>query len=618
MKKESNKLNKILTSAEKEMFNLNHPYVGSEHLILALLKINDIKEICEPYNLTYEIFKEELINIIGLSNIKTTNILHTPLLKSIINDAKKDAKENNNGIVTPYHLLISTLESGDGIGVRILISLQIDLEGIYKELKQKFNPIFNELKKYGNDLSTNDTILINRDKEINSIIEILLRKNKNNPILVGESGVGKTAIVEGLATKIANNEIYELKSYKIFNIDMSLVLAGSKYRGDFENRLNTIIKETIENKKTILFIDEIHTILNAGGSEGAIDAANILKPYLSKGTLKIIGATTLEEYDKYFTKDKALMRRFDKIFISEPDINMTKDILYKLKNNYKKYHNINITNNNLDTIIELSIKYIKDKKNPDKSLDILDTVCSYVKNNNRKTITKKDIETIISRKINRNLNININETLNNLKKTIYGQDRAVKEILNIIKNDNNKSILLLGGIGVGKTYTIEKICEYLNLNYICIDMSEYSNIYSSNNIYNGENSLYNKLNDNSIILFDNIEKTNKNVLNTILKIINDRKIKNKLFNNSFIFLSATNKITYNLGFNKEYNLLEYNNDAVLETVDYIIKFDEINENTISRYIEHNNIKEFDFKKCDYKVYGFRGVKISLNSKNLIK
>lgn len=612
-------IEKVLKVAEQEMKELNHPYVGSEHLILALLKNQEIIDICDEYDLTYNNFKEELINIIGISNIKTDTILHTPLLKSIINSSKKDARENNNGVVTPNHLFISVLECGDGIGVRILMSLDVDLENIYKDLKREFNPILSDLKKYGRDLSINDTILLNRDKEIENIVEILLRKNKNNPLLVGDSGVGKTAIVEGLATKIKNNEIKELKGYKIYTLDMSLILSGSKYRGDFEERLNNVIKETLEQKKIILFIDEVHTIVNAGGSEGAIDAANILKPYLSRGELKIIGATTKDEYEKYFKKDKALIRRFDLIEIKEPDFNMTRDILYKLKDNYKTYHNINITKNNLDMILDYSNKFILDKKNPDKAIDVLDSVCSYVKNKNRKKITQKDIEIIISRKINRKLNINVNETIKNITNKIYGQDEVIKKILNIIENDKGfKSILLLGGIGVGKSISIEIISNELGINFINIDMSEYSNYYNINNIYSGENSLYNKLNNNSFILFDNIEKCNKNILDIILRIIDEKKIKDKDLNNSTIFLSATNKLNYNIGFNKSTNIIEYKNKNVLERVNYIIKYDQINEETVTKYLKEKNIKDFDYRNCDYKNYGFRGIKISLNSEYLTK
>lgn len=607
-----------LKLAEREMLKLNHPYVGSEHLILALLKNKEIISICDEYNLTYELFKSELINIIGTSNVKSTTILHTPLLKSIINDAKIDAKENNKGIVTPYHLMISVLESGDGIGVRILISLGIDLEGIYKELKKSFNPIFNTLSKYAYDMSNNDTVLVGRDIELDQIVEILLRKNKNNPLLVGEAGVGKTALVEALATKINKDEYLELKGYKVFNLDMSLLLSGSKYRGDFEERLNSVIKEVIENGKIILFIDEIHTIMSAGGSEGAIDAANILKPYLSKGDLKIIGATTTNEYDKYISKDKALVRRFDIVNVSEPNLEMVKDILYKVKDKYKKYHNITITKNNLDMIIDYSKKFIVDKKNPDKTIDVLDSVCSLVKNSGKKTISESDIECIIGRKINRKLKFDKEIILTNLSNKVYGQKEVMSEILNIIENDGFQSILLLGGIGVGKTLCVKELSRELGMNLIHVDMSEFSNYYSFNNVYNGENSLYTKLKNNSVILFDNIEKSNITILNVIMKIIDERKIKDKVIDNCIVFLSATNKVKYNIGFSRCIDSVYYDKKEILDSVDYVVKFNDICEEDVNKYIEYNGIKNFDIAMCDYRNYGFRGVKISLNSKNIIK
>jgi len=611
-------VNEILKVAEREMIKLNHPYVGSEHMILALLKNKEISNICDEYNLTYDIFKNELISIIGSSNIKTTTILHTPLLKSIINDAKKDAKENNKGIVTPKHIMISILESGDGIGVRILLSLGVDLDGIYKEMKNSFNPLLNEIKKYGYDMGENKNKLVDRDKEINDIVEILLRKNKNNPLLVGEAGVGKTAIVEELANRITHGYYDSFSGYKIINIDMSLILSGSKYRGDFEERLNNIIKEVISNKKIILFIDEIHTIVKAGGSEGAIDAANILKPYLSKGDLKIIGATTTFEYNKYFIKDKALVRRFDIVSINEPDIEMTRNILYNIKDNYKKYHNVSITKSNLDMILDLSNKYILDKKNPDKAIDVLDSVCSLVKNRGNSKISKKNIEEVISRKINRNLEFDKEIILSNLVKKVYGQDKVISEILDIVLNNKTNSILLLGGIGVGKSLFVREFSKEIGMNLISIDMLDYNNYYSINNIYNGENSLYSKLSDNSIILFDNIEKCNSIVLDKILNIISEKRIKDKILDNAIIFLNASSKLNFNIGFNPELEKIEYNNNNVFNVVDYKIRFNDINEESINKYIEYNGIKDFDINKCDYKSYGFRGLKISVHSDKYVK
>lgn len=617
MDKNSKYLDEIVKLAEKEMLKLNHPYVGSEHLILALLHNSDIKNICASYGLTYQLFKNELIDIIGKSNVKTTTILHTPLLKSIISDAKKDALENNNGIVTPNHLMISVLESGDGIGVRILISCGVDLEGIYKDLKNSFNPLFNTLNKYGYDMSDNDTNLIGRDEEINDIIEILLRKNKNNPLLVGDAGVGKTAIVEALAKKI--NECDSLKDYKIYNLDMSLVLSGSKYRGDFEERLNEIIKEVINNGKIILFIDEIHTIMSAGGSEGAIDAANILKPYLCKNKLKIIGATTNYEYDKYISKDKALVRRFDVVYIKEPNKEDTFDILLKLKNKYKKYYGVEINNNNLKMILELSDKYITDKKNPDKVLDLLDSVCSCVKNNNGKSVTKEYINKVLSRKINRKLEFNKELVLNNIKNKLYGQDNVIKELLDIIEKGNNfKTILLSGGVGVGKSMCVKELANEMCMNFISFDMSEYNGYYGVNNFYTGSDSLYNKVNDNSIILFDNIEKCNSSVLSNIINVISEGKIRDKDIKNSIIFLTATNNIKYNIGFSNSNKREVYNDKDIIDKVKYVINFNDINKDAIDKYLLNNKIDNFDYDMCDYENYGFRAVKISMNSKNLVR
>ena len=617
MDKNSKYLDEIVKLAEKEMLKLNHPYVGSEHLILALLHNSDIKDICASYGLSYQLFKNELIDIIGKSNVKTTTILHTPLLKSIISDAKKDALENNNGIVTPNHLMISVLESGDGIGVRILISCGVDLEGIYKDLKNSFNPLFNTLNKYGYDMSDNDTDLIGRDEEINDIIEILLRKNKNNPLLVGDAGVGKTAIVESLAKKI--NECDSLKDYKIYNLDMSLILSGSKYRGDFEERLNEIIKEVINNGKIILFIDEIHTIMSAGGSEGAIDAANILKPYLCKNKLKIIGATTNYEYDKYISKDKALVRRFDVVYIKEPNKEDTFDILLKLKNKYKKYYGVEINNNNLKMILELSDKYITDKKNPDKVLDLLDSVCSCVKNNNGKSVTKEYINKVLSRKINRKLEFNKELVLNNIKNKLYGQDNVIKELLDIIEEGNNfKTILLSGGVGVGKSMCVKELANEMCMNFISFDMSEYNGYYGVNNFYTGSDSLYNKVNDNSIILFDNIEKCNSSVLSNIINVISEGKVRDKDIKNSIIFLTATNNIKYNIGFSNSNKREVYNNKDIIDKVKYVINFNDINKDAIDKYLLNNKIDNFDYDMCDYENYGFRAVKISMNSKNLVR
>ena len=618
MTKKVDIVKRLLTSAEREMLKLNHPYVGTEHLILAILKENSIKDLLSSYGLTYELFKKELISVIGISNIKSTTILCTPLLNSVIKEAKNEAKNNNDGIVTINQVMISVLESGDGIGVRILLSMGIDLEGLYKELKNSFNLIFKSVKKFGYDMSNNDTKIFGREDEINDIVEILLRKNKNNPLLVGPSGVGKTAIIEELANRINNNEYKEFSGYKVYNLDMSLMLAGSKYRGDFEERLNEVIKEVIDSGKIILFIDEIHTIMKAGGSEGAIDAANILKPYLSKGKIKLIGATTKDEYDKYISKDKALVRRFDIISISEPNIEQTKKILNSVKNKYKGYHGVNITLKNINDIVLLSNEYLNNKSNPDKSIDILDSACSYIKLLGKKSINKNDIMNIINRKINKKSSIEKHLVLNNLKNKIYGQDNVLEIITDLAYENKYKVILLLGGIGVGKSFTIKELASEMNINLVNIDLGLFNSYYSINNIYNGENSIYNKINDNSIILFENVEKCDKSVLKVLLSILDEKRINDKQFNNSIIFLTATSTIKYKIGFNKGVSLETYNNKDVLEKVDKIITFNNIDINAINKYVELNNINDFNINMCDYKTFGFRSVKLAMNSKNLVK
>ena len=308
----------VFKKAEKLRKTLKHPYVGSEHLLLAILDSeNIVSKKLKLYGLTYEIFKSELINIVGKSNKDTDFVLYTPLLKRIIESANNDAAENNDGKVTERHLFIAMLEEGEGIAIRIMLGLDIDLDGIYEELK--FNLVGNkneklEIMEIGNNL--NKTVdesetVIGRDEEIASVIEALLRKKKSNPLLIGKAGVGKTAIVEELVRRIKHGLVpQELLGKTIVMLEMGALVSGTKYRGEFEERLTKIIKEVIENQNIILFIDEIHTMMNAGGAEGAINAADILKPYLARGEIKCIGATTLEEYYNSIYKDKALERRF--------------------------------------------------------------------------------------------------------------------------------------------------------------------------------------------------------------------------------------------------------------------------------------------------------------------
>jgi len=402
----------ILMSAKMEMKELKHPYVGSEHLLLAILKTeNDVSDKLKEYDLNYNKVKKEIIEIVGIGSKTNDCFLYTPLLKRILENAVYDSKENNNGNVTINHLFSSILEEGEGIAIRILIGMDIDLDTLYNEFAYKISSKKTKSKKLlieelGIDLTKiakegGLDPVIGREEEISRVIEILSRRKKNNPILIGDAGVGKTAIVEELSRLISIGEVpNSLRNKRIISLDISVTVAGTKYRGEFEEKINKILKELEDNDDIILFIDEIHTLVGAGGAEGAIDASNIFKPALARNKMRCIGATTTNEYKKYISEDKALERRFQKVDIKEPDKNKVKQILLKLSDTYSNYHNSIISEEIIDYIIELSNKYIKNRYEPDKSIDILDEVCAHVslkENKNKKNYNRlrNEIKNII-------------------------------------------------------------------------------------------------------------------------------------------------------------------------------------------------------------------------------
>lgn len=381
---------KILLIAKKEMSQLKHPYVGSEHLLLAILQNKD-SDVCHKlneYGINYETFKNEVIKVIGKGTISNNWFLYTPLLKRIIENATIDARENKDKEITVLHLFLAMLEEGDGVAIRILMGMNIDIDALYEEFSNNFVLKKSKSKRklmiedYSIDLnqqSLNGELdpVIGRDDEIDRVIEILSRRCKNNPLLIGDAGVGKTAIVESLASRITLDMVPEnLRGKRILSVSMASLVAGTKYRGEFEERINKLIKEVENQSDIILFIDEIHTLIGAGGAEGAIDASNILKPALARSKIKVIGATTIEEYTKFLEKDKALDRRFQKIIIKEPTCDKVKEILKKMKPIYESFHNAIISDSIIDYIVECADKYIYNRKFPDKAIDILDEVCA--------------------------------------------------------------------------------------------------------------------------------------------------------------------------------------------------------------------------------------------------
>ena len=413
---------KVLVNAKKEMYELNHPYVSSEHLLLAILKgNNEISDKLKSFDLDYNRFKDEVIKIIGKGSKPSQWFLYTPLLKRIIENAVIDAKDNNNGVVTINHLFASLLDEGEGVAIRILIGMNIDIDDLYSEFTDKIMNKKNHKKllieELGVDLNKkamngNLDPVTGRDEEIKRVLEILSRRCKNNPLLIGEAGVGKTAIVEELANMIVRGEVpLSLRNKRIICLDMASSVAGTKYRGEFEERMNKILKEIEDNDDIILFIDEIHTLVGAGGAEGAIDASNIFKPALARGKIRCIGATTIDEYKKYIEKDSALERRFQKVMIEAPNEDTVKSILMNLREIYEGYHKVIIDEEIIDLIINLSNKYIYNRNEPDRSIDILDEVSAKVSLKESKGLKEYGF-----------YNKKLKEVINNKKKAILDND----------------------------------------------------------------------------------------------------------------------------------------------------------------------------------------------------
>ncbi|MCI6001877.1 MAG: ATP-dependent Clp protease ATP-binding subunit [Tenericutes bacterium] len=449
----------ILVKAKLEMLELKHPYIGTEHLVLSMLNHSEkIKEKLSSYHLDYETFKKEIIKVLGIGEKDDSLFLYTPLLKKVINSAILDSKDNNDGLVTTEHLFSSLLEEGEGVAIRIFLSMGIDINAMYEEfatsLIKKAKPKKNRkllIEELG--INLNEKVMsnltdpvIDREKEIERILEILCRRTKNNPILIGNAGVGKTAIVEELAKRIVTNEVPDyLKNKKIISLDMATTVAGTKYRGEFEERMRKILNEIETNDDIILFIDEIHTLVGAGGAEGAIDASNILKPALARGHLRCIGATTVEEYKKFIEKDKALERRFQKVNIEEPSYEKTLEILTKLKPIYEKFHNVILQSELLDEIVKLSAKYIYDRSEPDKSIDIMDEVCSKVSIKETKidkeiTSLELEIDKLAKLKNSYIIENNIDKAYTYRKKEIVLQEKLDNLLLNSIRRNKIVSI----------------------------------------------------------------------------------------------------------------------------------------------------------------------------------
>lgn len=593
----------IIENAISIASEFGHTYIGSEHILLSITAdgTTGAAEILIENGVTYDDLKREIIHLVGrgtpsILNQRYFTVTTKKVLESSYNIALTDKKRQ----ATPEHILSAIIRESSCSACTIIKKLGGNLTGIcgglnlihssevqselFEAVKPKVSQ-FPNLFRYGKNLTDISVIrkndpLIGRQNEIERVLQVLSRRNKNNPCLIGEAGVGKTAIVEGVAELFVRNLVPEsLKNKFIFSLDFTSLLSGAKYRGDFEERVKACLDEAVNAGNIILFIDEIHTIVGAGAAEGAIDAANIMKPQLARGELQIIGATTFEEYRKNIEKDTALERRFQPINVVEPSIENCIEIINGLKNNYEVFHGVEISPEIVSLSVNLSVRYISERFLPDKAIDVLDEACACAKiryngnteyinmntaknrlsgirkiadNNVRHRVLKDDIISVISMKtgipLNKIRTRDYNE-LDNLRKKlserVIGHENAINKITNAIcraksgLRDCNRptaSFLFAGSTGVGKTELAKALADCMynsNNNFIRIDMSEYMEKHSVSKLigappgYAGydeqPSNLCEKIRRNpySLLLFDEIEKADIEVLNVLLQILDD-------------------------------------------------------------------------------------------------
>lgn len=617
--------------AAQEAANLGSDYIGTEHLLIGIAHEGDSAggKILNSLGITVGTLEELLSGSRNTSLFRRSELYVAPRTKRVLEMAVEEANELGNSYVGTEHLLLAILHEGGGLAVRILEQLGVTEDKLHKAFedvlsednsKSDQSASLGDLSDFAIDLNERakqgkiDPV-IGREEEINRVIQILSRRSKNNPVLIGEPGVGKTAIAEGLAQRIVNNDVPEiLKNCHIISLNMSAVVAGTKYRGEFEERLKKVLDTVKQHSDWILFIDELHTLVGAGSSEGSMDAANIMKPALARGELHCIGATTLKEYKKYIEKDAALERRFQPVKVGEPNSADTLRILEGLRDRYEAFHKAKITDEALKAAVELSGRYITDRFQPDKSIDVIDEAAAKVRmeassapeglknkeaqlaslqkekeaaistqdyeraaiyrdqskkleadieqlkkewkgaDHDHLTVTEEDVAEVVSKWTGvplQNLKKSDSERLlhleDELHKRVIGQDDAVHAVATAIRRaragmkDPKRpigSFLFLGSTGVGKTELARALAETMfgsEKNMIRFDMSEYMEKHEVSRLvgappgyvgYEEGGQLTDAVRKNpySVILFDEVEKAHMDFFNILLQVLDDGRL----------------------------------------------------------------------------------------------
>ena len=585
----SSNLEKTLREAYNLASNNKHEFVTLEHLLYALTNDKDALSVLKACGVEITKLQHQLENFIekNLANLKD-NFKGEPQLTNgfqrVLQRAAIHVQSSGREEVTGANMIVAIFSENESHAVFFLHSqemsrldaVQYISHGIAKVQDYEYNEEIEDLNKDEEESSKKIKILdkfcinlnnkakkgkidklVGRKNEVDRTIQILCRRQKNNPLFVGDAGVGKTAIAEGLAKRIIEEDVPEIMiGTVIYALDMATLLAGTRYRGDFEERLKAVIKELEKQKNSILFIDEIHTVIGAGAtSGGSMDASNILKPSLSNGNLRCIGSTTYKEFRNYFEKDRALVRRFQKIDIKEPTKDETIKILSGLKSYYENYHKIKYTNDAIISAVELSNKYIGERKLPDKAIDVIDEAGASQNllsaSKRKKIITTKDIEAIVAtmaRIPSKSVTKNDKESLKNLnrdlKNFVFGQDKAIEELSSSIKlaraglREDGKPIgsyLFSGPTGVGKTEVAKQISKTLGIKLLRFDMSEYMERHTVSRLigappgYVGfdQGGLLTDGVDQQphcVLLLDEIEKAHFDIFNILLQVMDYAKL----------------------------------------------------------------------------------------------
>ncbi|BAL87673.1 putative ATP-dependent Clp protease ATP-binding subunit [Actinoplanes missouriensis 431] len=578
---------RVVVLAQEEARLLNHNYIGTEHVLLGLVREGEgvAARSLESLGITLDRVREQVEAIIGQGQLPASgHIPFTPRAKKVLEISLREALQLGHNYIGTEHILLGLIREGDGVAVQVLTRMQPDLNRIRQRVIQLLSGYPEKeptatgsaqptgpstslvLDQFGRNLTQAaregklDPV-IGREKEIERVMQVMSRRLKNNPVLIGEPGVGKTAVVEGLAQSIVRGDVPEtLKDKQLYTLDLGALVAGSRYRGDFEERLKKVLKEIRSRGDIILFIDEIHTLVGAGAAEGAIDAASILKPVLARGEMQAIGATTNDEYRKSIEKDGALERRFQPIRVEEPTLDMTIEILKGLRDRYEAHHQVSITDAALVAAASLADRYISDRFLPDKAIDLIDEAGARMRIRRMTSaqaggeVGEEQIAEVLGNwtgipvyKLTEEESTRLLRMEDELHRRVVGQDDAVRAVSRAIRRTRaglkdpkrpSGSFILAGPSGVGKTELSKALAEFLFGSedaLIQLDMSEFHDRYTVSRLvgappgyvgYDEGGQLTEKVRRKpfSVVLFDEIEKAHPDVFNTLLQILEDGRL----------------------------------------------------------------------------------------------